>query len=611
MKTILTILFSGIYLFCGARPVTTLQKLTEVNHCWTEQGIITGLPAFDKDLDETGWIRLHLQLVAERLRDKGNMGLTREQTARRAVCLANLHSYWQAGRFPVNDLKPYRTPIFIDHNNTFCAVGYLMKTSGAEGLARQISADNNLAYLRGIKTPGVAEWAELNGFTPDELAWIQPAYGQRGKIFPMGKGINGAVSELIADTADNCLYVGGTFSHADSSIPANNIARVTEYASGVWHWQALDSGLNGPVYALIKRNGLLFAGGHFSASGNTPLSNVAVWNGQKWAAMGCLDGTVRDLAIMNGTLVACGSFGDCTHGVAANVAYWNGFSWQAMPGIDGTVNAMYALDTTLILGGNFNNRKDALNIIKWSRGSGFSAFGNVLSYEVMGFEYFRNTLIAVSKNTSGDNVTTLIDTLANNRWNNVLLGSWLGPFNSTPNFGFNTICAAESDFTLWTGGSFECGFRIGCDAYNVAEFAPRGGLWGCNAFYVDGPVNKMVMFDHQLITAGAFKKDRGGNPLNGIGATPFPAVAVSQVASSKPVLFYPNPATSESTLTIEGQEQVSAYAISDCIGKQHAAGRMEAGSNQLIHLPKLLPGVYQVVLSTQSGTRLAKLLTIQ
>jgi len=66
---------------------------------------------------------------------------------------------------------------FIDDANTACAVGYIMQGTGNEALAEYIAETQNNAYVKQMEGENIFEWAKNYGFTADELAWIQPAYG--------------------------------------------------------------------------------------------------------------------------------------------------------------------------------------------------------------------------------------------------------------------------------------------------------------------------------------------------------------------------------------------------------------------------------------------------
>jgi hypothetical protein len=118
----------------------------------------------------------HLHRVREHLALRTPVGVGPPALAQRRGLLDALDSYADRGIFPVNDIVPGRSPVFIDALGNACAVGHLMISSGHGALAERISADMNLAYVYDITIPEVAEWATTNGFTIDELAWIQPTY---------------------------------------------------------------------------------------------------------------------------------------------------------------------------------------------------------------------------------------------------------------------------------------------------------------------------------------------------------------------------------------------------------------------------------------------------
>ncbi len=158
---------------------TVLSKLVIVNAEWTEQK--DGIALLDKfsvagDKNYNDWIATHLMLVEATLKSRSVSHLSKAQAANRANCLNELRGYWQAGSFPINDYVNYKTPVFIDRKGTHCAVGYLMMRSGHNDLAKKINSEQPFAYVYEIKTNGVKEWADKNGFTLGELAWIQPTY---------------------------------------------------------------------------------------------------------------------------------------------------------------------------------------------------------------------------------------------------------------------------------------------------------------------------------------------------------------------------------------------------------------------------------------------------
>src|SRR5687768_9679530 len=117
MKPILTLILSCCCLWAFGNNAS-FKKLAEVNKCWTEQKDLPALPAYTS-LNERQWIKLHLSLVEQTLRARDVSSLTAAQKQNRNKSLDDLHQYWQAGRFPVNDRYAYRTPIFIDKYDNF------------------------------------------------------------------------------------------------------------------------------------------------------------------------------------------------------------------------------------------------------------------------------------------------------------------------------------------------------------------------------------------------------------------------------------------------------------------------------------------------------------
>ena len=159
------------------RPATAGQHVHEVNAQWA-----TREPSAFADArtvrfhSEAARIAEHLHRVCQHLALHTPEGLSLLAGSHRRGLLEALDTYADRGIFPMNDLVPGRSPVFIDTHGNACAVGHLMITSGHAELAERISEELNLAYVHDIAIPEVDEWATTNGFTIDELAWIQPTY---------------------------------------------------------------------------------------------------------------------------------------------------------------------------------------------------------------------------------------------------------------------------------------------------------------------------------------------------------------------------------------------------------------------------------------------------
>ena len=602
MRCLLLLLLALLYLGNSAHSSPVLSKLIAVNSHWQAHAgaAKTHEPAGIKD--ENGWIQYHLQLVEAALRRNVPAGLTQAQLTRRNTCLDSLRTYYRAGRFPANDFRPYRTPVFIDRCNTFCAVGYLMKTSGFEALARRVSVTDNFAYVLDMRIAGLQIWASAHGFTTDELAWIQPGYPQTGNVAPVGEGTDGAVYELYADTLSDRLYVGGAFRHVDSIITARNIAYITD-SSGHFVWRALDSGVNGPVRAITSFGGNIFIAGIFSKAGSDSAANVAFWNGSEWKAAGCLAGDVRDLAVMGGNLYASGRFTTCVAPDTVSLAAWNGTAWLPVRGITGQANVLYAEDTTLIIGGAFHYGTNMPNIIKWSAGAGFKPFARGSLNEVLSIAQNKGTLYAGCNRTGNVDSTALLLYRVGDGWQDV---SWkavisrLAPDSNA--IAFRTLCAAPYGW-FYGGGNFMFWPGIGCAARGVIAINVNYGLNSCDAFYINGPVYKMEVFHQNLFTGGDFIT--GGNyphaKLNNIGRTIVSRMGVATSQTAPPISLSPNPAHSGGRLIVYHASERLSYSIFSITGAQLTWGVLEHGEKQEILLNGILPGAYFIRFISASG----------
>lgn len=122
------------------------------------------------------YIQAHLSSVLNILRKSPVDHLSANQYRTRMHLIDVLDGYRLAGKFPLNDARHERIPVFIDRNNTHCAVGYLMQQSGHDELAMRIAQADNYAWVKDIHVAGVAEWQQYSGFTLEELKLIQGAY---------------------------------------------------------------------------------------------------------------------------------------------------------------------------------------------------------------------------------------------------------------------------------------------------------------------------------------------------------------------------------------------------------------------------------------------------
>lgn len=591
--------------FCG--PV--FNQLAKVNQYWLAQKDIDryGLEA-NTATTNTEWIRLHLTQVEKTLRNRSTAHLTPEQKANRLRSLNDLHQYMLAGNFPVNDEYSYQTPIFIDKYDNFCAVGYLVKSSGHEQVSRMIAAQTNLAYVKQMRYPELAGWARDYGFTTDELAWIQPAYMPARYGHPVAGGTDGVIHEMHADNANSKLYVGGAFSKVNKTTTANNIAYLTGSA-GQFTWHTMGAGLNGPVYAIAEHSGLVYAAGAFTMSGSTPVENIAHWDGSSWHPVGCIYGTVKDLVVFNNKLYSVGDFDVCAALAEVNFAVWEGY-WQHLAGLDGHVNTIEVMDTVLVLGGSFTYLGTPTNLIKWNENMGFMPFTNAAANEVKDIQKFKDTVYAVCKHTAAGD-TNLVLRLNGDTWAPLAGNS----YQSDGSMSVNTLCPYND--TLAIGGRFA--FYPGMFAiYGPSLDGHAGSLYPPTSFMsshwitLDSTVNKMVLFKNKLMIGGAFKygNEFVHTELNSITYQSASPTSVYEPQGGR-VSFniYPNPANGSQALIIENDFNADRFILRDISGKTIISQPLN-DKKQSVSLPALSSGVYMGELTNKEGQKMTKKLTV-
>lgn len=101
----------------------------------------------------------------------------------RALTIERLRAYRRARRFPRNRQCGRPTPVFIDAEQRYCAVGQLMREAGMDADARTIARTQNLARVPELTSPALTAFSKESGVSTDELARIQPAYVSEGPSF--------------------------------------------------------------------------------------------------------------------------------------------------------------------------------------------------------------------------------------------------------------------------------------------------------------------------------------------------------------------------------------------------------------------------------------------
>ncbi|MGC9331461.1 MAG: PKD domain-containing protein [Bacteroidales bacterium] len=118
---------------------------------------------------------------------------------------------------------------------------------------------------------------------------------------------SGIVEDMVVDTINNFLYIGGVFSYVGDSIYSRDVAMFDGF-----QWHSLDNGVVGGVLkdAMAIYHGDLYVGGTLSETTNgLELNCIGRWDGTQWHDLqgGCA-GAVMALQVFQDTLIVGGAF---------------------------------------------------------------------------------------------------------------------------------------------------------------------------------------------------------------------------------------------------------------------------------------------------------------
>ncbi len=522
-------------------------------------------------------IAQHLHLVAEHLRNNAPEGLSAAQITQRNTLLTRLDAYADRGRFPQNHVLPYRNPVFIDPNNTACAVGQLMIESGHRELAECISREMNLAYVHDMQWADVFAWAGESGFTENELAWIQPGYPPPTVWLAMGGGTNGEVKELLR-LSNGDMLVAGAFTQAG----ATNANYVAHYNGSAY--TALPGLPQGDIHTAIEFNGSIYIGGSF----NGGASDLAMWNGSTWSLQAVFSSKyaeVFDLHIKDGMLYAAGSSSGFA-GVSFEVKKWMNNTWEFVgQSLNGPIRALDTFNGTLVCGGDFTGdmfSQDTtllhvaqLNINTWQQ------LGDGLNGRVF------DLLVADDSLYAGGDCVGEVATYFGLARMAPGATAWEPLMPNIANYMFSPLDAIthinallDHDGRIYFGGEFN--ISVGMD-YGAMLGAYDGAPDQMRVMAdMNGPVNDLDLFGNdQLVAGGAFNTNTGGT---------VPYVATTDLATSIPhrdlsgsqLRVWPVPASE--LLTVDAGVALSPSARIEVRDVKGAIVMTSAGGGTLTHI---------------------------
>ena len=578
------------------------RHMLEVNAQWAK--VEPALPSDAQPVhftNEAERIAQHLHLVAGYLRTHSPEGLSADAATKRTTLLNDLDRYADRGLFPQNHVLPYRNPVFIDPVGTACAVGQLMIESGHRDLAESISTEMNLAYVHDMKRADVLHWAAQEGFTEDELAWIQPGYPPTVPWGPLSGGTNGPVKVLL-QMPDNSVLVAGAFTEA-GGIPAQNVALFQG-----WGFVALAAGVEGTITCAAAIGNDIYLGG-YNLNG---INDLAHWDGTQWEFSTVFQGkmpVIFALQVMNDTLYAAGE----TQGFAGADEYVmrkDGTTWQVVPGdFDAPIHCLGTHNGRLVAGGYFTTMNvngttlPALHIASLSQ-AGWGQLGDGLDGNVLTLLDKEGMLYAGGAMYDGTDAKFGFASIApaSSTWE--LLMPNLSDYTSSVTVDPQVRALQSDGDNVYVGGNFEM-FQMIISGKHLVKFLGTPDSFEALAFF-NAPVNALAS---NPFVSDAYGLYAGGEFTQNVADTvPYLAetylnTSIQNVPERSTLLLQPNPASDRLTITLEdGASANATIELLDVQGRTVLTRAMHAQVSTL-DITTLAPGAYTVRIVGEQGIR--------
>ena len=600
-------LMVGLFQHTYAQENSTKSKklLQEVNKEWQFQkdGVVGEL---NDEMSDYQLIQQHLILVEQTLRKREVGNLSDVLLENRKNNLDHLSEYWKEAAFPINTSLEYRNPIFIDEFNNYCAVGYLIKRSGQDELARKIARETNYAYVKEMKDPELIAWAETSGLTLDELAWIQPGYPPQLALKKMNRGTNGVVNDIVEGIGGS-IVVAGEFSQVDGQ-SINNIALWTSGFAG-FLWSDIGGGVQGKVNALLFHENVLYAAGAITKAGGKTVSGVASFEEARWNVIGALDGYVNDLIVYKNEIYAAGNFTGPAHDPFKNLAKWDGIKWISVAGskavkINGEVHTMLVSDEKLIIGGSFTDISGlAVSNIAEFDGNTFKDLAGGVPAEVRTLETYNHNLYAAGDFVNGTDTFGLAR-FTGSGWENLLAS--FGYIDHPEGDYISAMAVSEAQLLL--GGHFDFNPMLGTYGKNLATY---DGQSFSGLATLDSSVNSLTLAGNQVFMGGAFKNSTygwSGDKVELNSITYFSTSLTSGIDEPNSTRLamdvYPNPFTDRAIVRIKEDQKylIREIQIYDLSGRMIQRIKNTTGKQVEISADQLSRGTYVMQAIGKYGT---------
>lgn len=267
---------------------------------------------------------------------------------------------------------------------------------------------------------------------------------------------------------------------------------------------------NSAVLATTEYQNKVVIAGEFTTVSGVPATNVAIWDGTTWAAMGGgIPDLVKCLAVFNGDLYAGADV------IGSTAIYkWTGSSWVSAGPMTSSVNALYADEANGVLyaGGSFTS--PGKYVAKFQNGAwtgvGSLTTGTSSFPACYALTTYKDTLYAGGTFGAGSNTQYVAKFNPSS--------GWVQLHNDKPNGAVNAFTHFRD--TLYVGGNFtkvgvqtgaNIRWHVGLAKYDTKDWIQLiPGIVGPNT--TSGEVFSIEYYNGEIYASGTFNDIFGGNP---------------------------------------------------------------------------------------------------
>lgn len=603
-----TLLFLATFVFLsvfGIEPTKLASKqvhLEEINANWKKYSTHVSTDLFQFSTDEDR-IQLHLMEVVRLLKSNNPFLEDKEVSQNRLHLIEVLASYAQQKVFPKNSFHSIRTPYFIDQFGNYCAVGFLVKESGFDGISKAIAANQNFAYVRDIDSPELLNWSKKHGFSLEELALIQPGYSPTTPHNQIGDGTNGEVKSSARDNMNN-WYFSGSFTELDS-LPCLNVGK---YANN--QLSCLGGGLPGIVNSIDwYESDVVLATGIFEHEGET--FAVARFDGDSWSYIALPDSVQGEGLFVDGYKYGFDkSYFVVIKEDSATYAVWNNQndSWNFIAKSHGIIKTVFAERiNTYLVAGDFDSIQVYVNQnLEWI------STKNVYQCLPNGPQQIQGVVPDVIQTIAKNGIHYYFGGTVNNdsTSTNVFLSRFLNGFAQPlmykefsplhSSIGFYSIFP-ESTGTLLIAGDFLVAENLDYGK-NVARYYIHNGSFSPISS-LNYSANTISIVNSRIVVGGAFTLFNYSKSINYLLEIQNGLGVESQYLTVHSLQISPNPVENLLTISFDATESVAELKIIDATGK---VIHQISGFSSQIDCSSIVPGSYYLEAILDSGERIMR-----